>query len=47
MNNKVDCLRSGCLCLIYSDRQASFEALLEKVSSVSIHHKDNLDNQNV
>ena len=39
MSNQIYCLRGRCLCLIYSDRQAFFEAPLGKNSSVSVHDK--------
>ena len=39
-NNKVTHLHEGCFRLIYSDKSLSFEELLEKYGSGSIHHKD-------
>ena len=36
-NNKINKLHERCLRIIYSDKQSSFEELLEKDSSVSIH----------
>ena len=38
-NNKINKLRERCLRLIYNDKRSSFEDLLEKDNSVSIHHK--------
>ena len=40
INNKVNRLHERCLRLIYNDRQSSFESLLERDSSVSIHHRN-------
>ena len=39
-NNKINRLRERCLRLIYNDKHSSFEELLEKDNSVSIHHKN-------
>ena len=39
-NNKINRLHERCLRLIYGDRQSSYEKLLEKDGSVSIHHKN-------
>ena len=39
-NNKISGLRERCLRLIYNDKRSSFEDLLEKDNSVSIHHKN-------
>ena len=39
-NNKIKHLHERCLRLIYSDKKSSCENLLEKESSVSIHHKN-------
>ena len=39
-NNKINRLHERCLRLIYNDKQLSFEDLLEKPNSVSIHHKN-------
>ena len=38
-NNKIKHLHERCLRLIYSDKTSSYENLLEKDNSVSIHHK--------
>ena len=39
-NNKINRLHEICLRLIYNDKRSSFEDLLEKDNSVSIHHKN-------
>ena len=39
-NNKINRLSENCLCLIYNDKCSSFEELLVKDKSVSIHHKN-------
>ena len=39
-NNKVKHLHERCLRLIYNDKLPSYEELLEKDGSVSIHHKN-------
>ena len=39
-NNKIKHLHERCLRLIYSDKKSSYENLLEKDNSVSIHHKN-------
>ena len=39
-NNKINRLHERCLRLIYNDKCSSFEDLLEKDNSVSIHHKN-------
>ena len=39
-NNKTKHLHKQCLRLIYSDKKSSYENLLEKDNSVSIHHKN-------
>ena len=39
-NNKINRLYERCLRLIYNDKRSSFENLLEKDNSVSIHHKN-------
>ena len=39
-NNKIKHLHGRCLRLIYSDKKSSYENLLEKDNSVSIHHKN-------
>ena len=39
-NNKTKHLHERCLRLIYSDKKSSYENLLEKNNSVSIHHKN-------
>ena len=37
-NNKINRLHERCLRLIYNDKKSSFEDLLQKDGSVSIHH---------
>ena len=39
-NNKINRLHERCLRIIFSDKQSSFETLLEKDGSVSIHNGD-------
>ena len=39
-NNKIKHLHERCLRLIYSDKNSSYEKLLEKDGSVSIHHRN-------
>ena len=39
-NNKINRLHERCLSLIYNDKYSSFEELLVKDKSVSIHHKN-------
>ena len=39
-HNKINRLHERCLRLIYNDKHSSFEELLEKDNSVSIHHKN-------
>ena len=39
-NNKINLLHERCLRLIYNDRTLSFEDLLQKDRSVSIHHRN-------
>ena len=39
-NKKVNDLHERCLRIIYSDKQWSYEELLGKVGSVSIHHRN-------
>ena len=39
-NNKIKYLHERCLRLIYSDKKSSYEKLLEKDGSVSIHHRN-------
>ena len=38
--NKIKRLHERCLRLTYNDKRSSFEDLLEKENSVSIHHKN-------
>ena len=40
LNNKINRLHERCLRIIYSDKNSSFEELLEKDNSVSIHHRN-------
>ena len=37
MNSKINCLHERCLCIVYCDKTSSFERLLEKDGSVTIH----------
>ena len=39
-NNKIKHLHERCLRLIYSDKKSSYENLLEKDNSVSMHQKN-------
>ena len=39
-NNRINRLHERCLRTIYNDKQSSFEQLLDKDGSVSIHHKN-------
>ena len=39
-NSKINRFHERCLRIIYNDKQSSFKMLLEKDSSVSIHHKN-------
>ena len=39
-NRKIDDLHERHLRLIYSEKQSSYEELLEKFGSVSIHHRN-------
>ena len=39
-NNKINRLHEKCFPLIYNDKRSSFESLLEKDNSVSIHHEN-------
>ena len=39
-NNKIKHLHGRCLRLIHNDKLSSYEELLEKVGSVSVHHKN-------
>ena len=39
-SNKINCLYERRLHLIYNDKKSSFEDLLEKDGSVSIHHRN-------
>ena len=38
-NSKISRLHERCFRSIYSDRKSSFEKLLEKDNTVSIHHR--------
>ena len=38
--NKINRLHERCLRLIYNDKKSSFQDLLEKGGSVSIHHRN-------
>ena len=38
-SNKINKLHERCLLLVYNEKRSSFENLLEKDNSVSIHHK--------
>ena len=39
-NTKIHNLHERCLRLIYSDKKSSYEEILEKYGSVSIHHRN-------
>ena len=39
-NGKINRLHERCLRIIYSNKQSSFETLLEKDGSVSIHNRN-------
>ena len=39
-NNKINRLQERCLRIVYNDKSSSFEDLLEKDGSVSIHHRN-------
>ena len=39
-NDKINRLHERCLRIIYSNKQSSFETLLEKDGSVSIHNRN-------
>ena len=39
-NNKINRLHEGCLRIIYKDKASTFEQLLEKDNSVSIHTRN-------
>ena len=39
-NNKINRLHERCLRIIYNDKRSSFNALLEKDGSVSIHERN-------
>ena len=39
-NNKINRLHERCLRIVYNDKQSSFNELLEKGGSVSIHMKN-------
>ena len=39
-NNKINKIHERCLRLIYNNKKSSFENLLDKDKSVSIHHKN-------
>ena len=40
LNHKISRLHKRCLQIIYSDKKSSFDELLEKDESVSIHHQN-------
>ena len=40
INNKINRIHERCLRLIYNDKILSFESLLDRDSSVSIHHRN-------
>ena len=39
-NNKINRLHERCLRLLYNDKKSSFEDLLQKYESISIHHRN-------
>ena len=40
LNNKINRLHEGCICIAYSDKTSSFKKLLEKDGSVTIHTRN-------
>ena len=40
LNNKINAIHERALRITYGDRQPSFQHLLEKDNSVSIHHRN-------
>ena len=40
INKKINSLHERCLRIIYGDKQSSFEELLKRDSSVSIHERN-------
>ena len=40
MNNKINRLHERCLRIIYNDKRSTFEELLAKDNSVSVHHNN-------
>ena len=40
LNNKINRLHERCLRIVYNDKQPTFEELLDKDNSVSIHHNN-------
>lgn len=40
LNNKINSIHERSLSIVYDDKSSTFEELLEKDNSVSIHHKN-------
>ena len=40
LNNEMNWLQERCLQIVYSDHKSSYEELLEKDNSVSIHYRN-------
>ena len=40
INNKINRLHERCLCIVYNDNQSTFEELLEKDNTVSVHQRN-------
>ena len=40
LNHKINRLHERCLRIIYSDKKSSFDELLDRDESVSIHHQN-------
>ena len=40
LHNKINWLHEKCLCIIYDDKTSSYEELVFKDGSVSMHHKN-------
>ena len=40
MNNEINQLHERCLCIVYSDKTSSFDKLLDKDESVTIHTRN-------
>ena len=40
INNKINCIHERALSITYKDKSSTFQELLEKDNSVSIHHRN-------